>query len=355
MSGDGYGVPHIFAASMDDAARALGYVHASERLFQMEVTRRVGQGRVSEILGADFLNADKFIRTLGFYREAEASFSALSPWAQKRLQAYADGVNAFLESHGSALPPEFLIVGDRPEPWKPAGSLVFAKLESYELSHNYDIEALRARLREKLGPEKASWMFPGLKADAPITTLPSLGDTHASADSVEDQIAALTGIGPGASNEWWWPDRERLPASRSSRTTRTSALARQSSGISRGLSRRKDRSRGARSPGVRSSFWVRTTDRLGLHDREHRRAGPVHRDGRPVRSFPISDAGRAEAIRDARRNHSRQGRRRRQADRPDDAARSCPLRRQRKPPRDRRAGQGRRARLHRPRRPRHDR
>ena len=199
---DGYGVPHIFAASMDDAARALGYVHASERLFQMEVTRRVGQGRVSEILGADFLNADKFIRTLGFYREAEASFSALSPWAQKRLQAYADGVNAFLESHGSALPPEFLIVGDRPEPWKPADSLVFAKLESYELSHNYDIEALRARLREKLGPEKASWMFPGLKPDAPITTLPSLGDTHASADSVEDQIAALTGIGPGASNEW---------------------------------------------------------------------------------------------------------------------------------------------------------
>src|SRR5271165_3456747 len=104
---DGYGVPHIFAASMDDAARALGYVHASERLFQMEVTRRVGQGRVSEILGADFLNADKFIRTLGFYREAEASFSALSPWAQKRLQAYADGVNAFLDSHQSAQPPEF--------------------------------------------------------------------------------------------------------------------------------------------------------------------------------------------------------------------------------------------------------
>ena len=65
---DGYGVPHIFAASMDDAARALGYVRASERLFQMEVTRRVGQGRVSEILGADSLNADKFIRTLGFYR-----------------------------------------------------------------------------------------------------------------------------------------------------------------------------------------------------------------------------------------------------------------------------------------------
>jgi len=199
---DSYGVPHIFARSMDDAARALGYLHASERLFQMEVTRRVGQGRIAEILGPDFLKADKFMRTLGFYREAEASFSVLSPWAQKRLQAYADGVNAFLETHRNALPPEFLIVGDAPERWKPADSMVFGKLQAYQLSHNYEIEALRARLRQKLGPEQANWMFPGTKPDAPITTLPSLGDTHASGDAVSDQIGALTGIGRGASNEW---------------------------------------------------------------------------------------------------------------------------------------------------------
>ncbi len=94
---DAYAVPHIFAANMDDAARALGYLHASERLFQMEVNRRVGQGRAAETFGSDLLKVDKFIRTLGFYREAEASFSALSPEAQKRLQAYADGVNAFLD------------------------------------------------------------------------------------------------------------------------------------------------------------------------------------------------------------------------------------------------------------------
>src|SRR6516165_7108304 len=67
---DAYGVPHIFAASMDDAARALGYLHASERLFQMEIQRRVGQGRMAEIRGGDLLPVDKFIRTLGFYREA---------------------------------------------------------------------------------------------------------------------------------------------------------------------------------------------------------------------------------------------------------------------------------------------
>ncbi len=199
---DGYGVPHIFAASMDDAARALGYVHASERLFQMELQRRVGQGRLAEVFGTDQLDIDKFIRTLGFYREAESSFAALPPWAQKRFEAYAEGVNAFLDSHKNALPPEFLLVGDAPEPWKPANSLVWGKLMALQLSHNYEIEALRARLRDKLGPEQAKWVLPGVKPGDPITTLPALNPTHASGESIEDEIGALTGLGRGASNEW---------------------------------------------------------------------------------------------------------------------------------------------------------
>ncbi len=199
---DSYGVPHIFAGSMDDAARALGYLHASERLFQMELQRRVGQGRLAEVIGAERLGVDKFIRTLGFYREAESSFGALSPWAQKRLEAYADGVNAFLDSHKGALPPEFLIAGDQPEPWKPADSLVWGKLISLELSHNYELEALRAHLGQKLGPEEAAWMFPGTTPGAPVTTLPARSETHAKAESVEDEIGALIGIRQGASNEW---------------------------------------------------------------------------------------------------------------------------------------------------------
>ena len=64
---DGYGAPHIFAANLDDAARALGYLHASERLYQMEINRRAGQGRVAEIAGADLVGVDRFIRTLGLY------------------------------------------------------------------------------------------------------------------------------------------------------------------------------------------------------------------------------------------------------------------------------------------------
>src|ERR1700751_5701682 len=104
---------------------------------------------MAEIRGDELLGVDKFIRTLGFYREAERSFSALSPWAQKRLEAYAEGVNAFLASH--ELLPEFLLAGDSPEPWKPADSLVIGKIEAYQLSQNYKIKLLRARLSQKLG------------------------------------------------------------------------------------------------------------------------------------------------------------------------------------------------------------
>ncbi len=199
---DAHGVPHIFAASMDDAIRTLGYLHASERLFQMEIQRRVGQGRMAEIQGADLLGVDKHIRTLGFYQEAQSSFAALSPWAQKRFQAYADGVNAFLESHRDALPPEFLLAGIRPEPWKPADSLVWAKLLSLQLSHNYRLEALRAIFARSSTPNRWLGSFPRLKQGAPITTLPVIDAQHASDDTIQDQIGELIGIGRGASNEW---------------------------------------------------------------------------------------------------------------------------------------------------------
>jgi len=197
---DAYGAPHIFAGSMDDAARALGYVHASERMFQMDILRRVGQGRMAEIRGADLLGVDKFVRTLGFYQEAERSFSALSPWAQKRLDAYAEGVNAFLASH--PLPPEFLVAGDAPEPWKSVDSLVIGKIEAYQLSRSYKIKLLRARLSAKLGPERERWLFPSSKPGDPLTTLPAKGDQHAGGESIDDELGRLTGIGQGASNEW---------------------------------------------------------------------------------------------------------------------------------------------------------
>ena len=199
---DQYGVPHIFAATMNDAMRALGWLHASERLYQMEIQRRVGQGRIAEIAGPELIGVDRFIRTLGLYRLAESSFAALSPVAQARLQAYVDGVNAFLDTHADALPPEFMILGDKPEPWKPADSLVWGKLMAWQLGHNYRYEVMRSELARKLPPEQASWIFPTPPADSPITTQPALHSHHAAADEPDARLGELFPFRHGASNEW---------------------------------------------------------------------------------------------------------------------------------------------------------
>ncbi len=167
---DSWGVPHIFAANTNDAARALGYLHASERLFQMEMQRRAGQGRLSEVAGPDMLGVDKFVRTLGIYRLAQSSFGALSPEVQSQFQAYADGVNAWLATHENRLPPEFLLMDTKPERWTPSDSLVWGKLMALQLSKNYRSERLRARLSQHLSAAQMEALF--LDTPSPITIEP---------------------------------------------------------------------------------------------------------------------------------------------------------------------------------------
>src|SRR5690606_14768806 len=104
---DERGVPYIEASSMEDAYRALGFVHAQDRLAQMEFMRRFGTGRLSEVLGSGTLHLDRYMRTLGVGRLAEADFETLSDEVQDALVAYAAGVNAFLAEAGGALAPEF--------------------------------------------------------------------------------------------------------------------------------------------------------------------------------------------------------------------------------------------------------
>lgn len=201
---DEHGVPHIFAKNMNDAARALGYVHASERFFQMELQRRAGQGRLAEVFGPDMVSTDKFTRTLGLYLLAQNSIQFMSPEAQQFLQAYADGVNAWLDTHHDRLPPEFLLLDLKPEPWQMADSVVWGKLMALQLSKNYELEVLRAQLAHKLTPAQMADLFPGAPANAPVTTEPQ-GIAPApqnSSSSLLDRIGRITGLDAPASNEW---------------------------------------------------------------------------------------------------------------------------------------------------------
>ena len=143
---DRHGIPHITGATDPDAYFGLGYAHAQDRLWQMEISRRAGAGRLSEIFGERTLYADKYLRGLGLYHAAEASLLHFSDTATTLIQSYSDGINAFLLSHKGALPIEFIVFNHRPELWKASDSIVCAKMMAHQLGGNAGDELLRHQL-----------------------------------------------------------------------------------------------------------------------------------------------------------------------------------------------------------------
>ena len=167
---DRWAIPHIEAESLRDAGFALGFVHAQDRLWQMEFQRRLGAGRLSEIVGPAGLAGDRFMRTLGLYRRAEAGFRHLEPATRAWLDAYVAGVNAYLDTRSGALPIEFLILRhDQIEPWRPADSLVWLRVMALDLSLNWRDELARARLVRRLTREQIADLWPDYPDDAPVT------------------------------------------------------------------------------------------------------------------------------------------------------------------------------------------
>ena len=186
---DRHGVPHIYARSQNDAVFGLGFVHAQDRLWQMELRRRIGQGRLSEIMGEVAVATDRFLRTLSVYHYAERNYATLDREGGARLDAYAAGVNAYLASRRGPLPPEFLILRHRPEPWRPADSLVWGKIMAWSLSGNWASELLRARLAGRLSAEQIADFFPPYPGDG-RDALPDLAAFYRALD-LEGVWAAL--------------------------------------------------------------------------------------------------------------------------------------------------------------------
>lgn len=199
-------VAHVRASSRNDAAFGLGYAHAQDRLWQMEVQRRVAAGRLSELFGSTTLNTDKFIRTLGIRRKAVAAFAHLKPDTQTTLQAYADGVNAFLASQSGPLPPEFMIFDVTPEPWTPADSLGWLKMMAWDLGGNWGRELATLGLSKRLTRQQLEEFYPPYPGDGPVA-LADLSELYrqvATAIDVEHLLQILPperpeGVG---SNNW---------------------------------------------------------------------------------------------------------------------------------------------------------
>jgi len=148
---DAEGVPHIYAKSTGDAYFALGFVHAQDRLWQMELNRRIPAGRMAEILGPNALDVDRFLQSLGVRRNAEAILTKLSPETRAALDAYAKGVNAYLANRTKPLPPEFVLTGaPSPAPWQPVDSIGWQTMMAWDLGSNWSQELLRMRLSQRL-------------------------------------------------------------------------------------------------------------------------------------------------------------------------------------------------------------
>lgn len=146
---DAHAVPHIFARSEPDAYFGLGYAHAQDRLWQLELNRRIGRGALAEVLGNDALQHDRLVRTLGLYRVARRNVDGLDDTTRAALRAYTRGINAWLEG-ATALPPEFGLLRVRPTAWSEADALVFLKVLALQLSTNWHSELLRVSLSRRL-------------------------------------------------------------------------------------------------------------------------------------------------------------------------------------------------------------
>jgi len=177
---DNMGIPQIYASSLHDLFMAQGYVHAQDRFWQMDFWRHIGSGRLSEMFGETQLKTDTFLRTLGWRQIAEQEYASYDPKSVAILNAYSDGVNAYLADHqGTAVSLEYgvlklLTPGYKPEPWTPVNTLTWGKAMAWDLRGNMDEEIERAILLKTLTPDQVSQLFPVYPSDHPVI-VPEMG------------------------------------------------------------------------------------------------------------------------------------------------------------------------------------
>jgi penicillin G amidase len=199
---DADGVPHLFAASENDGWFAMGYVHAQDRLWQMEFQRRVAQGRLAEFLGERAFETDRLMRTLGFARLADRVIERLDPATRASLEAYCAGINAFLAAD-TVLPVEFQVFRIRPEPWKPADVMGWLFVMGWDLSTNWRLELTRLRFAAKIGGERTNEIVPPYPGDQP-SPLPDFKALYAEVSPTAGALLALSPQTemPLGSNNW---------------------------------------------------------------------------------------------------------------------------------------------------------
>ena len=201
---DRWGVPHIRAKTRHDLWFAEGFCHGQDRLWQLDLYRRIGSGRLAEIAGRPGLQTDRFMRTLGLRRAAEREVAELQPELRSALDAYCAGVNAAAADR--PLPAEFQLLRIGFEEFVPADSLLLAKLLSFGLSTNWERELLRAEMARELGADLAARLDPGYPRGNPVILTPGEAWTGDGLGLAEQIAVVRDSIGlaveASGSNNW---------------------------------------------------------------------------------------------------------------------------------------------------------
>ena len=365
---DTNGIAQIYASTPADLFAAEGYVHAQDRMWQMDVWRHISSGTLSELFGQSELQTDEFIRTLGWRQSAQRDYDAADASTKAILKAYASGVNAWLSQHHDLGLPFVIsgflgagggLSGYQPAPWTPVDTLAWVKVESWQLGGDYSSEVFDLLLAKKVDAKAVTELSPPYPAGRPViapTGAPGVGGAGASGvgDGARPGGRPLVGrhrsAGAGAGRRsdvaagtraGLRPDRpagrlragRRDPAQRRHRLQRLGrqrrphgqrvgpAGQRPAPGLLDALAvvhgrpplhgrvQRLPLRRGRRLVPRRSRRrpWPQRPHRVGLHQRQPRRAGPLHGEGRPGRPDPVRIQGPDAAVHDAQGGH--QGRR----------------------------------------------
>ncbi len=170
-------LPHIIAQNINDAYFAIGYTHAQDRLWQMQMQRHIAMGKLSELVGKSGIPTDKFLRTLGTFKAAQASYPLLTQQTKTQLESYAAGVNAYL-AEDNILPIEFTILQlDKPKPWRAIESAAWLKIMAWDLNSTWRKELGKLMLSPNFTPQQIADLYPPYPGDKPFLP-PKISDIY---------------------------------------------------------------------------------------------------------------------------------------------------------------------------------
>ena len=184
---DRWGIPHIYARNADDLFFAQGFVQAQDRLFQIDLWRRATQGRLAEILGANYIDRDRLARLMRYRGDMNTEWESYSPDTHRIAARFVSGINALIAAIGERLPEEFVVAGYRPEPWQPEDLL--SRAEGFVMTYNASDEVFRSRMTAEMGLERTRMLLP---LDPPVSAPPPKGIDLAAVDAtVRPALAAI--------------------------------------------------------------------------------------------------------------------------------------------------------------------